>query len=113
MLDSVFLDHLRMFIAQPTKEAFRRRTPVAESALVGIKLEDLTDTSLVMPMSAVFRTDRPPGPAGRWLIERLKSNISPRARPAKARRRPSGTAAGVARNQAAPVAKPRASVRNS
>src|ERR1700682_882699 len=41
-------------------------------SLVKIELEDLTDTNLVMPMSAVFRTDRPPGPAGRWLIERLK-----------------------------------------
>jgi hypothetical protein len=28
---------------------------------------------LVMAMSAVFRADTPPGPAGRWLIERLKS----------------------------------------
>jgi DNA-binding transcriptional LysR family regulator len=86
---------------------------LADRSLVGIKLEDLTDTSLVMPMSAVFRTDRPPGPAGRWLIERLKSNIAPRPRPAKGRRRPSGTAAGVARNQAAPVAKHRASVRKN
>jgi DNA-binding transcriptional LysR family regulator len=50
---------------------------LANRSLVEIKLEDLTDTSLVMPMSAVFRTDRPPGPAGRWLIERLKSNGAP------------------------------------
>ena len=46
---------------------------------------------LVMAMSAVYRTEAPPGPAGRWLIERLKSNIAPRARPAKAaKRRPAG-----------------------
>jgi hypothetical protein len=25
-----------------------------------------------MPMSAVYPTGAPPGPAGRWLIERLK-----------------------------------------
>jgi hypothetical protein len=25
-----------------------------------------------MPMSAVYPTSAPPGPAGRWLIERLK-----------------------------------------
>ena len=25
-------------------------------------------------MSAVYRTDTPPGPAGRWLIERLKQS---------------------------------------
>jgi hypothetical protein len=30
-----------------------------------------------MAMSAVFKTDAPPGPAGRWLIERLKSNTAP------------------------------------
>ena len=60
---------------------------LADGSLVKIRLEDLTDTSMVMPMSAVFRTDKPPGPAGRWLIERLKSNIAPRAKPAKAGRR--------------------------
>src|SRR5258706_2581922 len=55
-------------------------------SLVKIELEDVPDAHLVMAMYAVYRTDRPPGPAGRWLIERLKSNIAPRARPAKARR---------------------------
>jgi DNA-binding transcriptional LysR family regulator len=60
---------------------------LANGSLVKLKLEDLTDTSMVMPMSAVFRTDRPPGPAGRWLIERLKSNVVPGAPPAQARRR--------------------------
>ena len=63
-------------------------TDLANGSLVKIALEDIPDANLVMAMSAVFRTDRPPGPAGRWLIERLKSNIAPRARPAKARRRP-------------------------
>jgi hypothetical protein len=45
-----------------------------------IDLEDIPDASLVMLMSAVFRTDTPPGPASRWLIERLKSDVAPRAR---------------------------------
>jgi DNA-binding transcriptional LysR family regulator len=62
-------------------------TDVANGSLVKIGIEDIPDANLVMAMSAVFRTDTPPGPAGRWLIERLKSNIAPRARPAKARRR--------------------------
>lgn len=62
-------------------------TDLANGSLVKIEIEDTPDAILVMPMSAVFRTDSPPGPAGRWLIERLKSNIAPRARPAKARRR--------------------------
>ena len=61
---------------------------LADGSLVKIRIEDIPDTRMVMPMSAVFRTDRPPGPAGRWLIERLKSGIAPRARRAKARRRP-------------------------
>lgn len=60
---------------------------LANGSLVKIRLQDIHDGMLVIAMSAVFRTDRPPGPAGRWLIERLKEN-APRARPAKARRRP-------------------------
>jgi len=63
-------------------------TDLADGSLVEIEPEDLPKAIRVMPMSAVFRTDTPPGPAGRWLIEHLKSNIAPRARPAKARRRP-------------------------
>ena len=46
---------------------------LANGSLVKIRMEDLPEGHLVMPMSAVFRTDLPPGPAGRWLIERLKS----------------------------------------
>jgi len=48
-------------------------TDLANGSLVKIGIEDMTDANLVMAMSAVFRTDKPPGPAGRWLIERLKS----------------------------------------
>jgi len=46
---------------------------LANGALVKIRIEDLPEGHLVMAMSAVFKTDAPPGPAGRWLIERLKS----------------------------------------
>jgi DNA-binding transcriptional LysR family regulator len=49
------------------------KADLAKGSLVKIRLEDIPDGMLVMVMSAVFRTDRPPGPAGRWLIERLKS----------------------------------------
>ena len=55
---------------------------LANGSLVKIRLEDVPEGHLAMAMSAVFKTDTPPGPAGRWLIERLKSNIAPRARPA-------------------------------
>lgn len=36
----------------------------------------------LMPMLAVYRLDAPPGPAGRWLIDRLKAMPSPSSRPA-------------------------------
>jgi DNA-binding transcriptional LysR family regulator len=49
-------------------------TDLANGSLVRIDLEDIPNANLVMPMFAVFRTDRPPGPAGRWLIEYLKSS---------------------------------------
>src|SRR5882672_477933 len=63
-------------------------TDLEDGSLVNIRIEDIPDTRMVMPMSAVFRTDRPPGPAGRWLIERLKASIAPHARRARTRRRP-------------------------
>ena len=56
-------------------------TDLANGSLVKIGIEDVPDASLIMPMWAVFRTDRPPGPAGRWLIERLKSATAPRTKP--------------------------------
>ena len=40
--------------------------------LVEIRLEDATSQRNVMAMSAFHRSDTPPGPAGRWLIDRLK-----------------------------------------
>jgi DNA-binding transcriptional LysR family regulator len=43
-----------------------------EGRLVKLSIEDLAEESLVLPMSAVYLTAKPPGPAGRWLIERLK-----------------------------------------
>src|SRR5882724_9105508 len=43
-----------------------------EGRLVELSVEDVTSGGLIMPMSAVYPTSAPPGPAGRWLIERLK-----------------------------------------
>src|SRR5467141_834040 len=53
------------------------KADLAKGSLVKIRLDDIPEGMLVMAMSAVFRTDTPPGPAGRWLIERLKSNTGP------------------------------------
>jgi len=43
-----------------------------EGRLVKLLIEDLTDEAIILPMSAVYPTAKPPGPAGRWLIERLR-----------------------------------------
>lgn len=40
--------------------------------LVELEIEDMSG-ALSMSMSAMYRTHEPPGPAGRWFIERLKS----------------------------------------
>lgn len=43
-----------------------------EGRLVRLSIEDLETCASSLPMSAVYRTAEPPGPAGRWMIERLK-----------------------------------------
>ena len=50
-----------------------------EGRLVKLSVEDLAEESLVLPMSAAYLTAKPPGPAGRWLIERLKQCSGQRA----------------------------------
>jgi DNA-binding transcriptional LysR family regulator len=72
---------------------------LANGALVEITPEGAPFGGHVMEMGAVYRTDSPPGPAGRWFIDRLKQEHASlkqppsRSRPAyvagKARRRPS------------------------
>lgn len=44
---------------------------LAAGLLVRIELEDAPPEGFVMTMWAAYRTDAPPGPAGRWLIGRL------------------------------------------
>ena len=45
---------------------------IAEGRLVELSIEDVPQGGLNLPMSAVYPTSAPPGPAGRWLVERLK-----------------------------------------
>jgi DNA-binding transcriptional LysR family regulator len=45
---------------------------LASGALVEITTEDAPRGGRLMEMWAVYRTDSPPGPAGRWFIDRLK-----------------------------------------
>jgi DNA-binding transcriptional LysR family regulator len=45
---------------------------LASGALIKLKLEEPAPDGFVMTMSAVYPTAAPPGPAGRWLIDRLR-----------------------------------------
>jgi DNA-binding transcriptional LysR family regulator len=51
---------------------------LASGALVQIRLEDAPSEGFVIAMSAIYRTDSPPGPAGRWFMERLKHEVAER-----------------------------------
>jgi len=42
-----------------------------DGRLTLLQIEAVPDGGLPIPMSAVWRTESPPGPAGRWFIERL------------------------------------------
>ena len=45
---------------------------LATGKLVELKIEDHSPDGMILPMAAVYPTSAPPGPAGRWLIERMK-----------------------------------------
>jgi len=57
--------------------------------LVMLPIEDVPPEGLTMTMSAVWQTRSPPGPAGRWFIERLKQIpvINEKVAPANARKK--------------------------
>ena len=48
------------------------REDLEEGRLAILQIEDVPPGGLVLPMSAVWQRKSPPGPAGRWFIERLK-----------------------------------------
>jgi len=52
---------------------------LASGALVEITTDDAPAGGRLIEMWAVYRTDSPPGPAGRWFIERLKQAQAPPA----------------------------------
>jgi DNA-binding transcriptional LysR family regulator len=47
---------------------------IVSGRLTELLVEDGPKGGFVMPMSAVYPRGAPPGPAGRWLIERLKNH---------------------------------------
>ena len=52
---------------------------LASGSLVQIVREDAPPSGHVITMSAIYRTDSPPGPAGRWFIERLRQDNTQRS----------------------------------
>jgi DNA-binding transcriptional LysR family regulator len=48
------------------------RKDLEEGRLFALPIEDVPAEGLTLPMSAVWQTKSPPGPAGRWFIDRLK-----------------------------------------
>jgi len=47
---------------------------IARGKLHAIRIELPRNLKPLMPMRAVYRTDAPPGPAGRWLIDHLNGS---------------------------------------
>ncbi|QKD01930.1 LysR family transcriptional regulator [Mesorhizobium loti] len=45
---------------------------IAEGRLVELSIQDIPRGGLELPISAIYPIASPPGPAGRWMIERLK-----------------------------------------
>ncbi|OYV36647.1 MAG: LysR family transcriptional regulator [Acidocella sp. 20-61-6] len=45
---------------------------LADGTLRELTLEDRPAAETIMPMSATYRADAPPGPAGRWFVEKLR-----------------------------------------
>jgi DNA-binding transcriptional LysR family regulator len=45
---------------------------IAEGRLVELSVEDVPPGGLSLPMFAIYRDADPPGPAGRWMIDRFK-----------------------------------------
>jgi DNA-binding transcriptional LysR family regulator len=48
---------------------------LTSGALVPITAEGSPPGGMVITMSAIYRTDSPPGPAARWFMERLKQEV--------------------------------------
>ena len=53
------------------------RDDIENGRLSVLRIEDVPPEGLILQMSAIWQTSSPPGPAGRWFIERLKQIPSP------------------------------------
>jgi DNA-binding transcriptional LysR family regulator len=64
---------LRAGLGWGTMPAAMIERDLKEGTLVEIALEDAPPDGIFLPMSAAYRTDSPPGPAGRWFIDQMKA----------------------------------------
>jgi DNA-binding transcriptional LysR family regulator len=81
---------------------------LATGALVQIATEDAPPGGHVISMWAVYRADSPPGPAGRWFIDRLRQEHAPPLKQAPSRSPPASSAVSAAQrrsSQRSPAAK--------
>ncbi|MQQ99224.1 LysR family transcriptional regulator [Glaciimonas soli] len=53
------------------------RDDIENGRLSVLQIEDVPPEGTILPMSAIWQTSSPPGPAGRWFIERLKQIPTP------------------------------------
>lgn len=72
---------------------------LASGTLVEIATEDVPIGGRSIEMWAVYRTDNPPGPAGRWFIDRLKQAQAPPLTREPSRSQPVSVAAKAARRR--------------
>jgi DNA-binding transcriptional LysR family regulator len=72
---------------------------LASGALVEITTEDAPSGGRLIEMWAVYRTDSPPGPAGRWFIDRLKQEQGPPLKRVTSRSQPISVATKAARRR--------------
>ena len=70
---------------------------LASGALIEITSDHVPPGGHVIDMVAIYRTDSPPGPAGRWFIDRLKQAQAPALQRELSRPQPVSVAAKVAR----------------
>jgi DNA-binding transcriptional LysR family regulator len=72
------------------------RNDLAEGRLSVLPIEDVPPDGLILTMSAVWQTKSPPGPAGRWFVDRLKQiPVEPGKVPQPARKKSKRSAKGT------------------
>jgi DNA-binding transcriptional LysR family regulator len=72
---------------------------LASGALVQIATDDAPPGGHVIALAAIYRTDSPPGPAGRWFINRLSQHYAPPLKQAPSRSPPASNGAPAARRR--------------